>query len=241
MIAPYVARPITLVPSPYNWLHCNDNSIDPVHFEHLHGQFADWWNRKHGIPRRIKPTRHLKIAFEVFEYGIIKRRLEEGAPEDGDEWTVGHPFLFPHTLVQGSGASYQYQIRVPVDDTHTVHVQYRGRPLRDGEAPSPAVPVERAPLTYDALGRVEWPDILPQDYAAWVGQGPIADRTQEHLVTSDKGVMLYHQLLLENTEKVARGEDPLFTIRDETKNTPFVQFPRERASWAGRRQEVAAS
>jgi 5,5'-dehydrodivanillate O-demethylase len=90
-------------PLPANWVQCNDNSIDPVHFEHLHGYFGDYWNRKHGIDKRVITARHLKIEFDVFEYGIYKRRLVEGEPEDADDWTVGHPFIFPHTLVQGVG------------------------------------------------------------------------------------------------------------------------------------------
>jgi 5,5'-dehydrodivanillate O-demethylase len=231
-------RKISMQPLQCNWLQCNDNSLDPVHFEHLHGYFADWWNRKKGIKRRIKPARHLKIDFDVFKYGIVKRRLEEGAPEDGDEWTVGHPFLFPHTLVQGSGAAHNYQIRIPVDDTHTLHIRYDGGPASEDHQPSARVPVHHGILVYDAVGRVDSFEILGQDFAAWTAQGPIADRTREHLVTSDKGVTVYHNLLLENCEKVVRGEDPLFTIRDPDENTPFVRIPRERVSWTGRRLEV---
>ncbi|HZT08687.1 MAG TPA: Rieske 2Fe-2S domain-containing protein [Chloroflexota bacterium] len=225
-----LARGITMRPLPCNWVQCNDNSIDPVHFEHLHGYAADWWNRKHGINRRVQTARHLKIAFDVFEYGIYKRRLVEGEPDDADDWTVGHPFLFPHTLVQGVGDSYGYQIRVPVDDTHTLHVRYRGSPVRPGEEIPAKVPVRHLELPYDELGRVEWSDIPLQDEAAWVAQGPLSDRTGEHLVTSDKGVILYHNMLIENAEKVQRGEDPMFVIRDEAKNTPYVHVERERDS-----------
>jgi hypothetical protein len=92
------------------------------------------------------------------------------------------------------------------------------------------VPVEHLQLPYDSFGRVEWPDVSHQDEAAWVGQGPLSDRTKEHLVTSDKGVILYHNLLLENIEVVARGEDPLNTVRDEAKNTPYIHVERERDS-----------
>jgi 5,5'-dehydrodivanillate O-demethylase len=220
-----------------NWLQCNDNSLDPVHFEHLHGRYADWWNRKHGIDRSIRSARHLKIDFDVFKYGIVKRRLEEGAPEDGDEWTIGHPFMFPHTLVQGAGALHNYQIRVPIDDTNTLHIRYDGKPALT-QPVSTTVPCRHGKLVYDAGGRVESPDILSQDFAAWTGQGPISNRTREHLVTSDRGVVIYHNLLLENIEKVEHGEDPMFTIRDEAENTPFVRIPREQASWTGRRVEV---
>jgi 5,5'-dehydrodivanillate O-demethylase len=223
-------RSITMRPLPANWVQCNDNSIDPVHFEHLHGYFGDYWNRKHGIDKRVITARHLKIEFDVFEYGIYKRRLVEGEPEDADDWTVGHPFIFPHTLVQGVGDSYGYQIRVPVDDTHTNHVRYRGAPVKDGQQARKDVPVRHLELPHDELGRVEWPDVPLQDEAAWVAQGPVSDRTQEHLVTSDKGVILYHRMLLENAEKVQRGEDPMFTIRDEDQNLPYIHFEREKDS-----------
>jgi 5,5'-dehydrodivanillate O-demethylase len=214
---------------PCNWVQCNDNSIDPVHFEHLHGAFGHYWNQKHGIDRPVITARHLKIEFDVFEYGIYKRRLVEGEPEDADDWVVGHPFIFPHTLVQGVGEGYGYQIRVPVDDTHTMHVRYRGAPPKPGETPAP-VAVRHLQLPYDELGRVEWGDIPLQDEAAWVGQGPLSDRTGEHLVTSDKGVILYHKLLMDNAEKVQRGEDPMFVIRDIEENTPYIHFERERDS-----------
>jgi 5,5'-dehydrodivanillate O-demethylase oxygenase subunit len=220
-------RSMIMRPLPANWVQCNDNSMDPVHFEHLHGAFGDWWNRKNNIPRPVRTARHLKIEFDIFKYGIYKRRLVEGEPEDADDWVVGHPFIFPHTLIQGVGDSYGYQIRVPIDDTHTLHVRYRGRPLKEGEEAKGYVPVQHLTLPYDSFGRVEWPDVSHQDEAAWVGQSPISDRTKEHLVTSDKGVILYHNLLLENVEKVARGEDPLNTVRDEAENTPYIHVERE--------------
>ena len=50
------------------------------------------------------------------------------------------------------------------------------------------------------------------------------------LATSDKGVILYHKLLMENIEKVQRGEDPMFTIRDMEENVPYIHVQRERAS-----------
>ena len=223
-------RSITMRPLHANWVQCNDNSIDPVHFEHLHGYWGDYWNRRHGIDKPVRTARHLKIEFDVFDYGIIKRRLVEGEPEDADDWTVGHPFIFPHTLIQGVGDSYGYQIRVPVDDEHTMHVRYRGAPSKPGQEPQTEIPVQHLELSYDSFGRTEWPDIPQQDEAAWEAQGPISDRTKEHLVTSDKGVILYHRLLMENAAKVERGEDPMFTIRDPEENMPFIHVEREHES-----------
>ena len=80
----------------------------------------------------VRPS-HLKIDFDVFEYGIYKRRLVEGEPEDSADWTVGHPILFPNILAQGGTDQSSSQIRVPMDDTHTLHIVISGK--RHGEPP----------------------------------------------------------------------------------------------------------
>jgi len=61
---------------------------------------------------------------------------------------------------------------------------------------------------------------------AWVGQGPIADRTLEHLMSSDQGVALYRKLLIENMERIQWGEDPLGTVCDPVKNEPMIRVVR---------------
>jgi 5,5'-dehydrodivanillate O-demethylase len=62
---------------------------------------------------------------------------------------------------------------------------------------------------------------------AWITQGDISDRTTERLGTSDKGVILFRSLLLEQMEKVERGEDPMGVVRDRAKNEPFIRIGRE--------------
>ena len=49
---------------------------------------------------------------------------------------------------------------------------------------------------------------------AWETQGPIADRTVEHLALSDRGVVLLRRLLREQIERVQQGHDPFGVIRD---------------------------
>ncbi len=116
---------------------------------------------------------------------------------------------------------------MPVDDTHTLQLVYWGRTPKPDEAIPAVPPVTRNEPAYDALGRVDAPGIGPQDHMAWIAQGPISDRTREHLVTSDKGVVLYHDLLLEQIAKVERGEDPLGVIRDPAVNEPFIHIKHE--------------
>jgi hypothetical protein len=47
-----------------------------------------------------------------------------------------------------------------------------------------------------------------QDYALQEGMGPIVDRSQEHLGTTDRAIIVMRQLLLEATYAVERGEAP---------------------------------
>jgi 5,5'-dehydrodivanillate O-demethylase len=182
--------------------------------------------KKMGKPPMLNPARHLKIEFDQFDYGIYKRRLLEGEPEDNTDWTVGHPILFPYILAQGGPEQISFQMRVPADDTHTTHIVVMGQRPKNGEPVSPEIKVEHVELEYDAMGRVFAPHIVVQDEMAWVGQGPITDRTSEHLATGDKGIMLYRQLLLENMEKVERGEDPMAIIRDPEVNEPYIPIRR---------------
>lgn len=59
---------------------------------------------------------------------------------------------------------------------------------------------------------------MNQDFVAWIGQGTIADRTREHLGTSDQGVIMLRRRFLDDLEKIAGGEDPKGIIRDAELN-----------------------
>jgi 5,5'-dehydrodivanillate O-demethylase len=208
-----------------NWLQPMDNAMDPVHFEHLHAGMGNYVMRKLGKPAMMNPARHVKIDFDVFEYGIFKRRLLEGESEDCDDWTTGHPVLFPNILAQG-GPAPNFQFRVPVDDTHTIVFWYNTRPRKAGAAPQTTIPVTvREHKLPD--GSFVADSVPAQDMLAWDAQGPITDRSVEHLATSDKGILLYRQVLWEQVERVKRGEDPMGVVREREKNEPWIVIPRE--------------
>jgi 5,5'-dehydrodivanillate O-demethylase oxygenase subunit len=221
-------RAIEILTLPCNWLQCMDNSADPVHFEFLHAGFGNYQQKRRGLPSAMNPARHVKIAFDVFKYGIYKRRLLEGEPETSDDWVVGHPILFPTILAQGSSDAPGLQIRVPIDDTHTVQILVRTQKRAPGAPPKPIV-VKHTPL-FDKNGKLAANTIPIQDAIAWVAQGPISDRTREHLATSDRGVVLYHKLLLQEMERIAQGFDPMGVIRDKADNEPMIVIKREQAT-----------
>ena len=99
-------------------------------------------------------------------------------------------------------------VATPIDDNNTAHWWVACYPRLEGEAGQEP---EDIPVYYPIVpeltpeGQPKW-DILDtnsaQDPAAWITQGAIADRTQEHLGRSDKGIILYRQMLEDNIKKV---------------------------------------
>ncbi len=53
---------------------------------------------------------------------------------------------------------------------------------------------------------------------AWESEGPLFDRSQEHLGASDRGITMWRKLTLEQIDKVERGEDPMALVREPEAN-----------------------
>ena len=49
---------------------------------------------------------------------------------------------------------------------------------------------------------------------AWVTQGATADRTKEHLGTSDAGVIALRKMFRQSMQAVAEGRDPVAVVRE---------------------------
>jgi hypothetical protein len=60
--------------------------------------------------------------------------------------------------------------------------------------------------------------VTGQDVMAWVSQGTILDRTEERLADTDRGVILYRQLLKAQIDAVEEGRDPINVFRDPAEN-----------------------
>ncbi len=233
MVRDDLERDIGISRLPCNWLQIMENSLDPVHLEYLHSNYMNHVMKRLGKPPVATSRHHVKLGFDVFEHGIVKRRLLEGQPEDVDDWQIGHPILFPNMLAVGNTGRPTVQIRVPVDDTHTLHYWYNTNPRSADAEPQASIPTWKFPYKHDD-GRIIVETVFNQDMMAWVTQGEISDRTDEHLVTADKGVMLYRKMLLEQIEKVERGENPFGVIRDPSLNTPMIEIRREvKAHYSG--------
>jgi len=212
-----------------NWLQTAENILDPVHVEWLHGEFRNYAAERTGkIDRQKKHIRHLKVAFDLAEYGIIKRRLLQGETEESDDWKIGHWLVFPN-IQKGPD---MLRFRVPVDDAHTAQWYYSTHSLNDGERQRPEeIPLYEMPSpVLDKHGQPQWQlldgDVDPQDNAIFVSQGVVFDRTQETLGESDRGVVLYRHLLDGQMKVAEAGKDPMNVFRDPAKNV-CLKLPTE--------------
>lgn len=218
---------------PVNWLQIMENSLDPVHTEWLHGHHYEFIKEKEGVKVAIS-AKHERIDFHEFAFGLTKHRLLAGHSEDSDDWVIGHPVVFPNILSVGNGDEgsryYSFQIRVPVDDTHTMHLWYNAYMPPAGITVPPRlrerVYVYDVPYL-DANGDYILDNIDGQDMMVWVTQGTITDRTIENLGPSDKGVLAYRRMLTREITKVANGEDPIGVVRDPAQNRR-IDLPNER-------------
>jgi 5,5'-dehydrodivanillate O-demethylase len=115
---------------------------------------------------------------------------------------------------------------VPIDDGATLsvgwffdRVPHEMEPFKQDR-----IPYWYGPTRDAHTGRWITTHVMNQDFAAWTGQGAIADRTKEHLGESDRGIIMMRKRILEEAALVARGGEPKALIRDPEKNV-CVRLP----------------
>ena len=193
-----------------NWLQAMENSVDTAHLHILHQELVTDGFK---VESTTRGTIDNLIKFEVEEFnrGILKRRFfKDGKVEE-------HPLLFPTVLRQAN----RTQIRVPIDDTHTwiVYVHFVPNSV-EPRANKDDVPVNYRKPFKNPLGvrhpfaKFRLDDVDAQDFMAWETQGPILDRTRERLAASDRGVVMYRDMLRREIKKVEQGLDPMNVFRD---------------------------
>jgi 5,5'-dehydrodivanillate O-demethylase len=107
-----------------------------------------------------------------------------------------------------------------------LHITYTARDAEPGEEPQTVVPVQEVPYAHDN-GRLIVESILGQDMMAWVTQGPVARRDIEILSKSDFGIVMYRNMMLENVDRVERGEQPKGLLFDAERNRVSIPVIRE--------------
>ena len=231
-VLPNSIRQIGIMNLDCNWLQCHENTGDPAHSVYLHGNLFEYVLRKQGklderaadgqmhtLYARMKTGIGIESLYvNGTRYGMekgIKYSRELGADRDhiSRHATVIFPFF---TQTGGPGMVRQeFQIRVPVDDTNTYHINY-GCYMSPEEVPAPvqeSIPYYDVPL-FDDEGKPILDFVLAQDAHAWISQGPITDRTQEHLGRTDLPIVFMRRQFEEQMRIVEDGGDPMNVFRD---------------------------
>ncbi|MBM4261392.1 MAG: Rieske 2Fe-2S domain-containing protein [Deltaproteobacteria bacterium] len=211
-----------------NWLQAMENSVDTAHLHILHQELVTDGFKVTSTTRGTIDNL-VKYEMDEFEHGIIKRRVfRDGKVEE-------HPLLFPTWLRQAN----RTQIRVPIDDTHTyvVYVHFVPNsaepPPANGEVPvNYRKPFKNPPERSHPFARHRLDEVDAQDFMAWETQGPIHDRTNERLTGSDRGIVLYREILTREIKKVQQGLDPINVFRDP--NLPIIDTHLEESVKVGR-------
>jgi nitrite reductase/ring-hydroxylating ferredoxin subunit len=185
---------------PHSWLHMNDNSMDPFHVHILHSTFS---TVQFDAAFSVTP----QVEFFPSQHGVSYAAIRT-LPDGRSIRRISSWFL-PNVVTvldlqmkasQSSGISWF----VPVDETHHVH------------AIVSKVPEGMSLKELELVNGKRWAEMTeeehratPGDYEAQVGQGPVTLHSEEHLVTSDRGIVMQRRLLKEQIAAVQAGRAPL--------------------------------
>ncbi len=220
-----------------NYLQNVEGAVDSVHFSYLH--MDNWSEVKHRLELLPKP----QLEFHETEWGIWQKSLLHDIGREIMDLCYAH-FFMPAGFMRIQGSPRNRNLiqkfqswYVPMDDTHTRRFQVSfSPPDKDGKLFE--WPVEKP---YDAPGpqndyyrRYEEANtisgipnrtaasavkgFLVQDSMVNETQGPIADRSKEHLGFHDKVLTAQRVMCLLAVEDVRKGRDPKHIIRDPEKN-----------------------
>ena len=205
-----------------NWLQAEENTPDFVHTYYLHGHNM----HVRGIPGGEYFYRpFVRYGFRPFEWGLLKLWTYGG--ENGESgW--GHPLIFPNmqrALERGEAMHW----RVPQDDTHTLIFVCTFLPNETHRPePQPEQPVVRVyPPQRGPDGEYRLTSFPSQDHMAWETEGPIWDRSREHLGSSDLGIVMFRKILREQIDIVQGGGEPMGLVRDPEENELIKVIVRE--------------
>ena len=213
---------------PCNLVQTMENAVDLDHVAWLHGRYSKWL-RAQGVPADIPHTfskLNRTVKFEETDYGILMRRQLEGQDATAEDWSIGHPFVFPNMVRIGGGGSYGFHIRVPIDNETCWGIWYTAYRPGDVPVPDPG-PVSSYDVPWqDERGQYLLNSVEGQDIWAWVSQGRIADRTRENLGSVDKGVAMLRRMYFSQMDRVKSGDDPICVFRG-TDSDQIIDLPQE--------------
>jgi phenylpropionate dioxygenase-like ring-hydroxylating dioxygenase large terminal subunit len=196
-----------------NWLQAEENLMDALH--------TFWLHTRHSgpqFPSQVYGIDPDALRYEETEMGmrfVLTRKLE-----NGKWWELIWEMIMPlnvhlvYTEEPSTERVRSVSYCVPVDDTHQLGASIRW--LRDGEIETLSGREQLAPAGRKNVS-YEYTQRHPDDKEAVEGQGPIALHGLEHLVTSDKGVLMFRGIIKKAIQATLQGDDPKGVLRDPAK------------------------
>ena len=200
----------SLAVAPYSWLHMNDNVMDPFHVQVLHSTFSTI----QFVPQfALMP----KVEFFATEEGVCysaKRRLDDGREYDRiSSWLMPNIMCVPNPVNIEQIRANMISWSLPVDDSHFTMATAARVP---GSMPVAFGGIRLNGKLWSEMTEREHQD-TPGDYEAQAGQGPISLHSEEHLASSDRGIILQRRMLKAQIKVVAEGGDPIGVTFDPSK------------------------
>ncbi|MFC4944285.1 Rieske 2Fe-2S domain-containing protein [Pseudonocardia sp. GCM10023141] len=192
-------------PSAYNWLQMNESGMDAAHVEILHGNMG---GAKHGGVAMAKPVVEYELTAAGMQYtatrvlpdGRVSRRVYENFLPCVH--VGGNPVLTD----TGRAAIVTWQ--VPLEDYQVRSFSVMRLPRADVEA------LADGSWTATMMG-TPWKDRTeqarrdaPGDHEAQASLGRLTLHSHEHLVSSDKGVIMLRKLVRASIDAVREGGNP---------------------------------
>ncbi|MBN9428226.1 MAG: aromatic ring-hydroxylating dioxygenase subunit alpha [Burkholderiales bacterium] len=184
-----------------NWFQHYENLVDPFHVVVLHATFS---GTQFVEQMALMPD----VQWDTFELGV--RTTSIRTLPDGKLFRrislAATPTLrvIPSPRIGKFGRVESIGWILPIDD-HSFRIYVAGRVREAGEL---------VRMRSRLNGRL-WEELaeeehqrLPGDYEAQVSQGAIAWHSEEHLATSDRGIVMLRRYMQRQIERVQRGEDP---------------------------------
>jgi phenylpropionate dioxygenase-like ring-hydroxylating dioxygenase large terminal subunit len=210
-----------------NYAQAIEGGIDSAHLPILH-RLAPWGSLEDARVAATEGDLAPKLEVEHTKYGF-RYAATRTAPDGGNLVRIT-PFILPFWTVVPPG-TFLDQSRivnawVPRDDTSAWHFQYffdASKPVdvewriesgghqvdasyRKARNIDNWYLQDREAMKTRSVSGIE--GVVTQDHAVNETQGPILDRTSEHLGSSDVAVIAMRQLMLRSVRAHLRGEDP---------------------------------
>lgn len=200
---------------PCNWLQHYENLVDPFHVVILHSAFSG----HQFVPEMaVMPEVH----WEPYAHGvrtISRRTLPDGRRmRRVSEAALPTLRVIPNPRLGRGGRIESLGWILPLDD-HSFRIYVVGRVREAGELGRMRTRMNGK--LWHEMTEAEHRD-HPNDVEAMVSQGVIAHHSEEHLVTSDKGIVLLRRLLEAQLQALREGRDPAGVSFDP--QAPPVRF-----------------